>query len=396
MRYLNALIFMAMTGWLGACSDASFNAASGIRKEGNDKKKCKVPPCDETQEFDENNPNNIKVRYGKDVKPSVSDILFVLDNSVSMKSHAQRVISALSGISQDTFPDSTKLAVMTTMAAVDPNALSLRAHDDIWRHRSHTANGKTWNYESCINKEPGFLSFVDKQSVEAFKTCPGLPDDYAARYSKPACESGWFKPFDVNENGDRCFTAALQNSFHPTGCEPGLLALEQLLKRNERKPLFRDNAALSIIFISDEQQGCSAASTQKNPNHPQGVANDLKRAIFNNTKTIKSLKVHGIIPFTGVPGNTLSYRPVVETLGGKAFDVLAANSNYNSMIEQLITDKIDNTTPEFFIPATAKKVTSVEIDGVVTNDYRFDSAISKVTIEGLDPEKTVDIVIRFE
>ena len=303
-----------------------------------------------------------------------------------MADDATRVSQGLASIAEETFPDSTRLAVMTSMAAVDPSALSLVAHSDINRN----------NYGSCINKEPGFLSFVDRASVASFKSCVGVPAAYASKYSIDACESGWFKPFDVNTNGQRCFAAALQNSFHPVGCEPGLLALEQLLQRNAGKPLFRENAAVSVIFISDEQEGCSSALTRGSPNDAAGTADRLKAAILQNSKAA-SIKFHGIIPpESSVPSHTLSYEKVVNHLGGKVLPISGLTANYSSMIEQIISDKIDNTAPEFFIPATAKKVTSVEVDGVVTTAYTFNSSNSKVTVQGLDPQKTVDIVIRFE
>jgi hypothetical protein len=336
------------------------------------------------------------VRYGKDIKPSVADFLFVLDNSISMGDDAARVSQGLAAIAKETFPESTRIAVMTTMAASDPFAASPIVHADI----------STKDYGACINREPGFLSFVDRASVEAFKGCAGVPFQYAAKYAKSACESGWFQPFDTNANGDRCFVAALQNSFHAVGCEPGLLALQQLLQRNNGKPLFRENAAVSIIFISDEQVGCTAGPARGNVLNNAGnfvkdvgkTATNLKNAILQNSKVL-SVKFHGIIPpdpGENVPTDTLSYQAVINHLGGKAFNISNPFADYNSMIDQLIQDKVDNTSSEFSIPATAKKVTSVEVDGVVTKAFTFDAGRSKVTLQGLDPNKTVDIVIRFE
>jgi hypothetical protein len=280
------------------------------------------------------------------------------------------------------------------MAAADPYAASLVVHGDI----------KTANYGACINREPGFLAFVDKAAVDGFKSCVGVPAAYAMKYAKSACESGWFKPFDVNDAGDRCFTAALQNSFHAVGCEPGLLALEQLLKRNSGKPLFRENAAVSVIFISDEQEGCVSDATLVSTKDAKGniildaagTERRLRSLVETNSKVL-SVKFNGIIPPLGkVPANTLSYANVISAVGGKAFDITSPTADYNSMIEQLIQAKVDNTASEFSIPATAKKVTSVEVDGVVSSGFTFDASRSKVTVQGLDPNKTVDIRIRFE
>ena len=385
-KTINSLFFVGAVGLLGSCSDAAFNGG-GATSSSTRNKTCTKPPCNEdSDDRDPNDPNSVRVRYGKDIKPSVADFLFVLDNSVSMGDDATRVSQGLAAIAKETFPESTRIAVMTTMAASDPFAASPIVHSDI----------STKDYGACINREPGFLSFVDRASVEGFKSCVGVPAQYAMKYAKSACESGWFQPFDTNANGDRCFAAALQNSFHAVGCEPGLLALDQLLQRNNGKPVFRENASVSIIFISDEQEGCSASATRGNSLDAGGTADRLKAAIFQNSKVL-SVKFNGIIPPVGkVPTNTLSYQAVINHLGGKSFDITNPFADYNSMIDQIIQDKVDNTASEFSIPATAKKVTSVEVDGVVTKAFTFDAGSSKVTLQGLDPNKTVDIVIRFE
>jgi hypothetical protein len=382
--------FFGVLGTLGiflvACSDAAFNGSGGTSINKRDKT-CSKPPCNkDEEEFENGDPRSMLVRYGKDIKPSVADYLFVLDNSISMADDATRVGQGLAAIAKETFPESTRIAVMTTMAATDPYAASLVVHGDI----------NTANYGACINREPGFLAFVDKTAVDGFKSCVGVPAAYAMKYSQSACDSGWFKPFDVNGSGTRCFAAALQNSFHAVGCEPGLLALEQLLQRNNGKPLFRENAAVSVIFISDEQEGCNAAATRGNTLDAAGTSNRLRSLIETNSKVL-SVKFNGIIPPVGkVPANTLSYANVISAIGGKAFDITSPTADYTSMIEQLIQAKVDNTASEFSIPATAKKVTSVEVDGVVTSGFTFDASRSKVSVQGLDPNKTVDIRIRFE
>ncbi|MEI6833364.1 MAG: hypothetical protein WCL28_05170 [bacterium] len=383
--------FFGVLGALGiflvACSDAAFNGSGGSSIDKRDKT-CSKPPCNKDEdEFKDGDPRSMLVRYGKDIKPSVADYLFVLDNSVSMGDDATKVGQGLAAIAKETFPESTRIAVMTTMAAADPYAASLVAHADI-------------DVYACINREPGFLSFVDKASVDAFNSCDP-PAKYANKYVKTACEFGWFKPFDVNSAGDRCFTAALQNSFHAVVCEPGLLALEQLLKRNQGKPLFRENAAVSVIFISDEQEGCTSSETLGDISNAGAAttASRLKDEIFKNSKVL-SVKFNGIVPNKYKPKppakEPLFYVDVINAVGGKAFDIKSPTADYNSMIEQLIQAKVDNTASEFSIPATAKKVTGVEVDGVVTSGFTFDASRSKVSVQGLDPNKTVDIRIRFE
>jgi hypothetical protein len=66
------------------------------------------------------------------------------------------------------------------------------------------------------------------------------------------------------------------------------------------------------------------------------------------------------------------------------------------MINKLVTAPVDKLEPEFFVPATAKKITSVTVDGVATTDYQFNADSSKVTVQGLDSSKQVEIEIKYE
>lgn len=391
------IVMLTILSLFGACGDANFSG--GVAKVSKKSETCTKHPCNtlvvDTDGFE---PNTVKVRYGKDVKPMVADMLFVMDNSVSMSQYSERVAQGLAAIKKETFPESTRIAVMTTMAAEDAQAASLKAHADIWKNRV--------SYGSCINKEPGFLSMVNKAAVDTFKACTkeGTEDasklqGYKDKYSKTVCDESWFKPFDLNPQGDRCFSAALQSPYHAVGCEPGLLALEQIVARNSGKPLFRDNAAISVIFVSDEQHGCEAASTRGDPTKAAETAERIKTAILANSKVV-SIKFHGITPDLGnadiMPTNTLSYKRVIESVGGKWFNVLEPAQNYNGIIEQVIQAAAEVTVPEFYIPSTAKAVKEVKVDGVATKNYQFDLSKSKVTVQGLDPQKKVEIIIRFE
>jgi hypothetical protein len=341
-----------------------------------------LPPAPITQ--------SAKFRFGKQAAPLVADYLFVMDNSVSMKDDLNKVAAGLSAISRDKFPAATQIGVMTTMAAADPLASSLIAHKDI----------STVGYGSCINKEPGFLSLVTKASVQAFKSCPTVPVNYANAYSEPVCDSGWFQPFDLNSNGKRCFTAALQNPQHGVGCEPGLLALEQIIKRYQQqgKSLFRDNAAVNIVFISDEQAGCVAPETRGDRNDPADALTRIETAIKTNSK-VASVKLHGITPSPTpavniMPVNVLPYKLVIDKSLGKWFNIGLGSNDYSSIMEQIISAPADMTSADFFLPAKASAIAGVEVNGVATMNYQFDGT-SKVSITGLDTQKVVDIVIKY-
>lgn len=362
------------------CSDANFQAGTGGPSQGKQKLNPKLPPITPGEK-------TLNLRYGNGIKPTVADYLFVLDNSVSMQAAAASVASGLAAISKDRFPESTQIAVMTTMVAKDAMAPNLTTHADIIR-----------NGHSCIDLEPGFLSLYNGSAQEKFKACRN--NDYPSAYPIKGCDQSWFKPFDVNSDGQRCFSAALQSPFHAVGCEAGLYALEQMLTRNQGKPIFRENTALNIIFISDERQGCTASETIGTPGSVEGTATAqrIKDAIFANSK-IASLKISGVIPPNDkIPSNALGYKEVIDFFKGFSVSLTAATTNYNDIIESLVTSKADITQKEFAVPTTAQKITTLLVDGVVQRegkDYSYNAAAKKVSIPSLDPQKSVELTIKY-
>jgi len=386
---LITLLSCAMPMVVYACADASFEGATAAATKSKGKKgsstDVKGPQDPITPDEDESD-NVLRLRYGKGVTPKVADYLFVMDNSVSMGDDMASVSAGLSGIPKERFPASAKLAVMTTMAANDPTANPLStlgsnlpvAQADIDRY-------------TCIDKEPGFLDLVNADAVLNFTSCQGPG---RAAYSTPLCEDKWFAPYAVNSGGQRCFTAAFQNPRHPVGCEPGLLALKQLFQRHVGKPLFRDNAAVNVIFVSDEMDGCKSAAAKNEGISAATMAQQLKDAAFTNSK-IASFKLHGIIP-ASVPVGNLGYQPVIQNLGGYSVTITSSGANYSGLIEQVVDDKVEITSSEFALPTESKGIIRIEIDGVATKDFTFVDGSRTVKVNGLDPSKPVDVAIRYK
>lgn len=315
--------------------------------------------------------------FGKNVTPVVADYLFVLDNSISMVKYSQKVANGLAAIPQSSFPESSKLAVMTTMVAVNPLAPTLVTHPDINRQ----------DY-TCIDREPGFLELVTAESIRQFRGCAGARADYVAKYALDGCEQGWFGPFDQNAAGQRCFSAALQNSFSPIGCEAGLLALEQMLQRNEGRSVFRKGAAVNVIFVSDEQEGCKSPSTRGQYSH----AEKLTQMIKQNSNS-SSVKFHGIVPTT-VSEGIRKYTTEIATTGGIAIPMDQERTDYRDVIQKIIESKADLISSNFDLGEIVQVVTKVEIDGQATSNFEFDGQ-RIVKIQNLDPTKPTKIVIHF-
>ena len=318
-----------------------------------------------------------KFVYGNDVKPIVADYLFVWDNSVSMVKYSQKVAVGLAGIPRESFPESSQVAVMSTMAAADPFADLLDPHPDI--------NRKDY---TCIEQEPGFLALVDSSAVRRYKSCAGLRPDYVAKYAMNPCDHGWFKPFETNANGDRCFAAALQSAFHGVGCEAGLYAVEQMIQRQKGKPLFRDNAAVNIIFITDEQEGCFASETRGE----RSTAQRLSEIISSNSRVV-SVKLHGIVP-AAFPTNVRSDKGEIEASGGVFIPMTQDRSDYRDVIQKIVESRVDIASAEFKLPDGTKGVKSVIVDGVPTRDFEFDGT-TNLKILNLDPDKKSDIAVEY-
>ena len=318
-----------------------------------------------------------KFAFGKSVTPLVADYLFVLDNSVSMVKYSQKVANGLAAIPASSFPQSSKLAVMTTMVADNPLAASLVTHRDINRQ----------DY-TCIDKEPGFLELIDAKSFRRFRGCSGLRSDYAAKYALDACEEKWFEPFAVNNQGQRCFSAALQNSFAPVGCEAGLLALEQILIRNAGTSLFREGAAVNVIFVSDEQGGCTAAETR-------GQFSDAKKLVemIKANSGASSVKFHGIIPLS-VPDGVRKYSTEILATGGVAIAMDQDRADYRDVIQRIIESRADLTSSDFDLGESVREILRVEVNGILRNDFEFD-ARQTVRIPNLDPTQPSEIVVEY-
>lgn len=318
-----------------------------------------------------------KFAFGRSVKPVDADYLFVLDNSVSMVKYSQKIATGLAAIPQEVFPESSKLAVMTTMAAADPTASTLFAHPDISRT----------DY-ACIDKEPGFLELVNADSLTRFRSCGGVRGDHLAKYAMEPCKGQWFSPFEQNTNGQRCFSAAIQNPFSPVGCEAGLLALEQILKRKGQTPLFRSNAAVNVIFISDEQEGCKAPETRGE----FSSASKLVQMIKANS-TVRSVKFHGIVPISA-PQGVRRYTDEINATGGVVIPMDQERTDYRDVVQKIIESRVDQTSSQFDLGENANQILGVEIDGQKSSDYEFDGKRT-VKVLNLDPGKPSQIVIRY-
>jgi hypothetical protein len=417
-----------------------------------------------------------------------TDILFVLDNSISMEVIANSIRDGFNSITSGQYPPDTKMAV-TYMSPAKVND-----DDTIDYTNVHPVlNAET---AGLIINSPGYMNFVSKDGLDNYRTLlPTLLDktgafnfnisiaeftvlypdiDYkdpqygiavttdglrlqlkynpafpmtdikrntnptsvearkklfAYKVSKPGCSETWFSPTAVDTSGATCLSAAVQLAPIGTGIEAGIVTLEQFLKKSsgESKKLFRDNAKVNIVLVSDTHESGyedAALSTDRYFGTPgarktRPVLGDLQAAIQQNNSLVSSFKVHGIVPMpergnplleglnydpNGIPTDPLqsfvsgeglngfAYLPFIRSTGGLA--VHAASSNWSQVAQSIVaeakyTGNVVVTTKHTFKRLLKVSVNDVDYDLnkiVVSTDRKSfsirldDSSVSQVKI----------------
>lgn len=304
------------------------------------------------------------------------DYLFVLDNSGSMSRVITRINEAFAGLVQDaTFPRNSKVAVMTTMVA-DPNNFNV-VSNDVSLYRD-------------INDEPGFLDFVDQASIQKFRD---TGSGYASRYPADGCANKWFSPEDLNGQGSPCLSAATQNAISGIGLEAGITAYEQLIQKHKENQLFREDALLNVIFVSDTHD-----PGKNNQNYITNRKNYAQLdALTKNYQKISSLKFHAMAPAKKCGGEDtwdFSYYTLADASKGVKGDVCTAVSFVDFLEKMVAASTVQE--PVFKLTKKATEILSVSVEGELTEDYTLSEDGLSVRIEGLDPGKKVGVIIEFE
>jgi hypothetical protein len=285
--------------------------------------------------------------YNIGPKVSPADFLMVVDNSGSMQVSRNKVFEGFKKVAPSAWPIDSRIAVMSTMPARFSD-LS-RPHENV-------------SLYSGIETEPGFLSFVDKVSIEKYRTNGNvLNPAYKAAFAEPGCDA-WFKPADVNASKTLCLNAHLQNPMTGIGAEAGLTAVKQILEKNKDQKLFRDNGFLHIIFISDT--------------HDPGIDSQALRAAIPNFEGIKKIllasnnltgvKLHGIVPTKATCSSEMthdfSYLNPIRDSGGITYDYCLPEPDYSSVAKQVVA----SSSPEAIIAFNQEfsSIVKVLIDGV--------------------------------
>jgi len=363
-----------------SCSDGKFSSSTGTKKSFNKKIQSN---SDASQAQGANSSGAIgdalseaNFLFGPINSPA--DFLFVMDNSVSMDTVLKPTLNGLLKLSSPDWPIDSMIGVITTM----PSRLDdyTRVHQDVDKV----------DYPGVIDKEPGFLSLVDDASIKDFLAVSPTNSSYKMR----GC-SGWFKPGELNPDGAPCFAAHFQSPLHAVFVEAGLTAIKQFAEKNSSKAIFRPNAFVHLVIVSDANDpgGDSKELLQIRPNFAA-----IKSAIYKSN-AIAGLKLHGIIPFRVCGPETQRmpqllgvYEKEIDASGGIKLDICTA-TDYSPLLKKIATSS--SPEPKFQLPENVSEIVKILVDGVQYRGKVESLAPNLISFPELDPKINVKVTIQY-
>ena len=315
------------------------------------------------------------------------DYLFVIDNSVSMNRILDQVNKGFKSILEEEgiFSNNSRVAVMNTMIGQLPREGGVLT--------TPSAHVRTY---PGIDLEPGFLSLVDEQSYLEYINSPDVPQDLKNKWPLKACQNAWFNPTALHEDGHFCFEAATQISATALIIEAGIKAFEQLLDRNLDTPIFRDDAIVNVIFVSDT--------------HDPGVSmdQDYLNSLLNYQEffdklvaiqPIKDLKFHAIAPQSSNNCSSEqlwdeSYFDLSLSSNGQVGDACFLDDYRDLMKQMIVNGRV--ATPSFKLDKDIIEIISVKVDGAETISYEFDQDTQTLSLYTLNPFIPVDISVTIK
>jgi hypothetical protein len=294
--------------------------------------------------------------FGGGAGTSVSDYLFVVDNSISMRKIIGDFRSGFAGLASvdNPFPEKARIAVMSTLPA---------RLDDLERLNPAVQRGR------ALHRDPGFLRLVDRRGIQVYRRMAN--EDVAKRFSADGCEA-WFGPTDLNEGGIPCIVAHTQIGLTAVDAESGLTALFQMLQKHQGSALFRRGAAVNVIFVSDTHDpGLSRVRTRSEieleawrPGYAE------LRALAERDNVLASFRLHAIAPATECVERWehlgASYYQAATDSGGVTLDICTAK-DYTAVIRAIAERGSIPQDPLFPLGKRVVDVLSVRVDGKPVN-----------------------------
>lgn len=339
-----------------------------------------------------------------------SDVLFVVDESVSMDAILDRVKQGFSDAAVHSYPASTRLAVM--------NMAPAKLNGNIPDFSTAFVNAA----DGYVAGQPGFVQMVTRSRIASFKT--NFPSR-AAAFTETGCEKEWFSPEDKDANGVACLIGASQIALQGIGTETGVVSLKQMILRatTQKRTLFRTDAALTVIFVSDTHDPGSSYYGKAGAEAAIPTFAAMKALIYKHQPALKGLQFNAIVPLpmagnaalSGVrvigalPANAseenvsgegtygYSYLKLVAASGGSAMHV--AKNSWNEAITEMVKGIGVLQTPIVTLPDVATEILTVKVNGVVlqTSDFVLQADGKTIQIPRQSNwGRNLDIVVIFK
>ncbi len=349
------------------------------------------------ESLDNNSKKNLNPSYTVNYSPEKSfedvDILFVLDESISMKRVLSKIMDGFDSASKANYPKNTRMAITNMAPAqVKNNEIDFNTQ---------------FVPRTQVSDFPGFMKLVSHSTIMDFYYNSETEIKYKSNFTQPGC-SEWFQPTSKNSYGVNCLLANSQITLFPTGVEAGTVSLHQLIKKynSEEQKLFRDGALVNIIFVSDTHDPGANYYGRNNAYTTPLTVNELKQSLLSNNENISGIKFNGIVPLpeknnpllknlnvVGDLKNTFDevkemtneglhgfhYLDFIKSTGGIATNIV--NSNWTQAIQSMIEQVGKSNDIIFKIPGLCLNVTSLKLNGisVETESFQHIKSIIKIT-----------------
>lgn len=319
-------------------------------------------------------------QLGKDA-PTLTDVLFVVDNSISMRVVLDSVQDGFDALTAEgVFPARTRIAVTGTT----PMDRDLRSP-----HRSV-------RLRDVVRHDPGFRGLVDGQRLQAFREAMG--EGIRERMPLPGC-GAWFAPTETVPGmpGVTCLTAHTQIAETPHGVEAGLVSFNML--RVQQPDLFRPGASINVVFVSDTHDPGIAAD---DPGYDELITLRPDAVLLAEQLTedfdAAAVRFHAIAPAsdcTQEPWTGDSYYAAAEATGGQMVDVCTATpADYVALAKRIAEVGSRPTQPVVSLSAPAEEVDSVQVDGQSVG-FSIGASGRALLLDGALSDRTADVRVRY-
>lgn len=341
---------------------------------------------------------------------SRNDLMFIVDESASMKAVLTAMRDGFAAISTGKFPADTRIAV-TNMSPAYYSDLSTGDFDPT----------RGFFNVLGLTSQPGFLKLVSELSIQNFIAANPAS---AANFPTAGCSGEWFAPGDLNAAGVSCLNAATQVALLATGVEAGAVSLDQLVTSylNSSRRLFREEALVNVVFVSDTHD--PGAAYYGKPGAPVAFPSyaSMSNKILAANPGIRAVKFNGIVPLPpagdvalngvrtiGVLPATLAdsqvsgeqlwdfdYLKLIGPSGGVAMHPVG--NNWADTLSQMLQEFRVLRTPIVLASRRIDKIVQVRVNGfeLAPDDYDVQPDMRHIQLKSNDlwPDQ-IDIVVEY-